>query len=41
MQGSIFKKLIDLIMGVIPTEKDIKKIKENDIKKKIMSIFGP
>ena len=41
MQGSIFKKLRDLIMGVIPTKKDILKIKESDIKKKSMSIFGP
>ena len=33
-QGSLFKKFRDLIMVVIPIKKDIKEIKESDIKKK-------
>ena len=35
-QGSLFKHFIYLIMGFIPIKKDIKEIKEIDIKKKSM-----
>ena len=39
-QGSLFKKFRDLIMVVIPIKKDIKEIKESDIKKKSLWIYG-
>ena len=40
-QGGIFKKFLYLTMGVITIKKDIKEIKESEIKKKSMIIFSP
>ena len=41
IQGSIFKKFRDMIIGVIPIKNDIEQIKESEFKKKSKWIFGP
>ena len=38
---SLFKKFRELIMGVIPIKNDIKEIKESEMKKNSMWMFGP
>ena len=40
-QWSLFENPRYLIMGFIPIKQDIKEIKEIEIKKKSMRIFGP